>query len=538
MSNQPTTYGELSPTLVSSATQNGSFGAESGRSSGPAPATKMSTGPQKKKSSKVTQLGDFKLKKKLGQGGMGVVYMAKQVSLDRIVALKTLSKDLSKRKDFVERFVREARSMAKLDHENVVKVYAVDCHRGIHFAAIEYVDGRSAQDWLDHLGKLDVGDALNITLGAATGLSAAHEREMVHRDIKPDNILITSKGVTKVADFGLAKALDEDNSMTQSGAGLGTPLYMAPEQARSAKHVDHRSDIYALGATLYHMLTGELPFMADSALELILKKEEGKFPAARQLNPEVPERLSLMIEKMMAKDPAHRYDSCDEIIADLSSLSLATFALSFIDGAQPALPAAARAGAQTMVAPTTTPAKAAQSVLAATTSMMDAERQSQEKRVEKVWYVQHNDEAGKKTLSKMSTAQVLQGIRKGIVDAKSRAKLNPDHDWTPIAQFDDFTAAVEKSIIKKRTKAKQHSMVDLYKQVDKAERNRHRWRFVRNMKDALIGYTALIGYLILVAIVGAVLFLYSQDLMAWGSQKLQDFGLGAGEAAPKEPGGE
>ena len=287
---------------------------------------------------KVTQLGDFKLKKKLGEGGMGIVYLAQQVSLDRPVALKTLSRELSKREDFVKRFIREARSMARLDHPNVVRVYAVDSHKGIHYAAIEYIDGRSAQDWLNELGSFSVGDALNVVIAAATGLKAAHDQNMVHRDIKPDNILITRKGVTKVADFGLAKARDEDNSMTQSGAGLGTPLYMAPEQARSAKHVDQRSDIYALGATLYHMLTGKLPFLGETALELILAKEKGSFVPARTINPAIPERLSLVIEKMLAKEAKHRYKSCDEVLAELTSLNLANPVISFIDGAEPALP--------------------------------------------------------------------------------------------------------------------------------------------------------------------------------------------------------
>ena len=240
----------------------------------------MSEKPRKKTSSgkkTVKQLGDFELKKKLGKGGMGEVYLARQVSLDRLVALKTLSRELSKKEDFVARFQREARSMAKIDHVNVVKVYAVDSVKGIHFAAIEYIDGKSVQDWLDHLETFSVGDAVHIALISAEALRHAHDQNMVHRDIKPDNILLTSKGVVKVADFGLAKALDEDVSMTQSGTGLGTPLYMAPEQARSAKTVDQRSDIYALGATLYHMLTGKLPFSGDTALELIIAKETGKY---------------------------------------------------------------------------------------------------------------------------------------------------------------------------------------------------------------------------------------------------------------------
>lgn len=471
---------------------------------------------QKKK--KVSQLGDFKLQKKLGQGGMGVVYLARQISLDRTVALKTLSKELSKRDDFVKRFIREARSMAKLDHPNVVKVYAVDSHRGVHFAAIEYIDGKSAQDWLDHLGRFSVGDAINIILAAATGLKAAHDQGMVHRDIKPDNILITKTGVSKVADFGLAKAQDEDNSMTQSGAGLGTPLYMAPEQARSAKHVDHRTDIYALGATLYHMVTGELPFNADSALELILAKENGKFTPAKVHNTEVPDRLNLMIDKMLAKDAEHRYKDCAAIIQDLASLKIANAALSFIDGAQPALPVAAQAGAVTMVA-STAAAATTRAGLGATSSKLDAERRDAGKRTEKVWYVQHNDDRGKKTLSKMSTAQVLQAIKKGVVDAKSRAKLNADEDWTPVAQYTEFTEAIEKSIVKSRAREKAHSMKNLYKQIDRAERNRHRWRFLRNMKDAFIGYTGFILYLVVIAAIIAALVLYGRDMLDWAADK-------------------
>ena len=537
MSN-PTTKKEFAETKISSDTNPDEV-----PPSRPAPPTKevrqkkMSSGSNKAGAKKkVTQLGDFKLKKKLGQGGMGVVYLAKQISLDRVVALKTLSKQFAKRETFVKRFVREARSMAKLDHQNVVKVYAVDCQQGIYFAAIEYIDGKSAQDWLDHLGRISVPDALNIVLAAATGLQAAHDQEIIHRDIKPDNILITSKGVTKVADFGLAKALDEeDQSMTQTGAGLGTPLYMAPEQARSAKYVDLRSDIYALGATLYHMVTGEVPFMAESALELILKKEDGKFTPARAVNSEVPERLSLIIEKMLAKDPDHRHKTCNEVIADLSALGQANFALSFIDGAKPNLPTAARAGAQTMVA-THGPGQGRTVNAALMTSRVDAQRQETKKRVEKVWFVQHKDERGKKTLTKMSTAQVLQNIRKGVVDARSRAKTNPDHEWTPIAQFAEFEAAIEKSIVKSQAKQKQHSMVDLYKQVDKAEKRRHTWRFLRNFKEAIFGYTTLLLYLLGIAIVIGIGVLYSGDVMQWAGDKMRQMGLGdvIGPANPGE----
>ena len=208
----------------------------------------------------LTQLGDFKIVKKLGQGGMGEVYLAHQISLDRDVALKVMAKQFSSQETFVKRFKREAQTMAKLDHPHIVRGYAVGEDQGLLFLAMELIKGKSMQDWMEKLGKLSVGDALHVTLIVADALKHAHEINMIHRDIKPDNILVTDKGLVKVSDMGLAKAMDEDMSMTQSGTGLGTPYYMPPEQARNAKHVDHRSDIYALGCTLYHFVSGKLPF--------------------------------------------------------------------------------------------------------------------------------------------------------------------------------------------------------------------------------------------------------------------------------------
>lgn len=147
-----------------------------------------------KPSNKVTQLGDFALQRELGQGGMGKVFLARQVSLDRLVAVKTLSRELSKKEGFIARFEREARSMAKIDHPNVLKIYAVDSAHGIHFAAIEYVDGQSLQKWLDQLGRLAVGDAVHLAIRCAEALRYAHAENMIHRDIKPDNILLTEEG--------------------------------------------------------------------------------------------------------------------------------------------------------------------------------------------------------------------------------------------------------------------------------------------------------------------------------------------------------
>ncbi|HLQ43727.1 MAG TPA: serine/threonine-protein kinase, partial [Planctomycetaceae bacterium] len=278
-------------------------------------------------------LGDFELQKKLGQGGMGEVFLARQISLDRPVALKLLSKEMAKKPGFVERFIREAKSMAKLDHPNAVKAYAADSTSGQHFVAIEFIDGPSMQKWMDELGKLSVGDAVHIVLRCADALRVAHGYNMIHRDIKPDNILVTKKGIIKVADFGLAKVIDdEDMSMTQTGTGLGTPLYMAPEQARDAKSADCRTDIYALGITLYYFVTGKLPFGGDTVVKLIMAKEAGKYDNARKFNREIPEKLDLIIDKMIQKDKNYRYANCDELIKDLDALGLEHQSLSFISG--------------------------------------------------------------------------------------------------------------------------------------------------------------------------------------------------------------
>ena len=253
-----------------------------------------------------TSLRDFRLIKKLGEGGMGKVYKAQQISLDRVVAVKVPFKHLAKDASFVQRFYREARIMARLDHPHILRCFSVGEESGWHYLAMEFIDGASMQNWLEKLGKLSIRDALHVALATAHALQHAHEQDMIHRDIKPDNILVTNKGVVKVADMGLAKVLTDDLSLSRTGTGAGTPHYMAPEQARDAKHVDNRCDIYALGCMLYCFLGGKPPFSAETYMELILAKEKGKYPPIRRLNPEVPERLELMIDKAIANKPEVR----------------------------------------------------------------------------------------------------------------------------------------------------------------------------------------------------------------------------------------
>lgn len=472
--------------------------------------------PAKKK--KTVQLGDFKLLKKLGQGGMGEVYLASQVSLDRQVALKILSKEMAKKPGFVERFVREARAMARIDHPNAVKVYAADSDKGLHYVGIEYIDGQSMQDWIDQLGTLNVGDALNVTLACADALQHAHELNLIHRDIKPDNILVTKKGVVKVADFGLAKALDdEDMSMTQSGTGLGTPLYMPPEQARDAKNVDHRTDIYALGCTLYYFLTGKLPFTGDSVLKLIVAKEKGQYPAARSLNSKVPEKLSLMIDKMIQKDPKHRYSSCAEIINDLDQLGLESESLSFVGDTGNGTTSRASRGRQRSTVGSDSGGTSGVSLPQFRTSAEDATQKeaAAAAKDKTIWYVRYTNKKGESQVKEMNARQVQQGILSEVLDVKTQAqKKGAAGGFLPLAAHPEFQDLMKKRLAKKQQDVRGDNLKDQYAKLEKEQKRHNRWRWFKGITENVLGGFGLIIYLAIIAMVifgvywGIVNYLY------------------------------
>ncbi len=449
-------------------------------------------------------LGDFQLERMLGKGGMGEVWLAHQISLDRKAAVKLLAKHLAEKPDFVKRFYREARAMAKIDHPQAVRVYAVDEANGVHFVAMELIDGKSMQDWVDKLGKLSIGDALHVTLRCAEALAQAHSMQMIHRDIKPDNIMVTSKGAVKVADFGLAKALDdEEMSMTQSGTGLGTPYYMAPEQARNAKHVDGRCDIYALGATLYHFLTGELPFKGDSLIELIKAKDTGKFPPARKSNPQIPEKLDLILDKMLAPNPDQRFKDFGEVIRLLSGLGLASPSLSFITAADKVVVATGTPAA----APKTAPPAARSATSAGTsgaksTGGVTAAGAKTAAGTETVWFIQFKTAEGKDTIARWTTPQILQALRTGTIDAKAKLKQQANDTFAPIAQFREFEQAVQGLLIKQKADKKAGDMKALYAQIDNQEKWRKTTRKIQAIFSGALGFVSLIVYL---ALIGAVL---------------------------------
>lgn len=277
-----------------------------------------------------TTLGGFRVMEKLGDGGMGSVYRAEQVARGRQVALKVVANDVARRPGFVRRFHREARAMGRLDHPNIIHYLAAGEGGGFIYLAMELVEGGSLASWIDRLGRLAVPDAIFVVAECAKALQYAHGRRFVHRDVKPDNLLLSADGRVKLADLGLAKPADDDPDLTRTGIGIGTPMYVAPEQARDAKHADARSDLYALGGVLYHCLTGRLPFPNAAILDVIAAKEKGVFLPASRVNPAVPAALDLVLFRLLARWPEHRYQSCDELLAGLSELGLGGDRLSFL----------------------------------------------------------------------------------------------------------------------------------------------------------------------------------------------------------------
>jgi serine/threonine-protein kinase len=265
-------------------------------------------------------LGDFQVDRLLGRGGMGEVYLATQISLNRPVALKVLRPDFLTKGAYLSRFNAEATAIAKLNHPCIVHVYAIGNVDQIHFIAMEYVEGTNLRDYIRKKGALDLPLALSIMRQTGQAIGAAGEQGLIHRDVKPENILITRRGRVKVADFGLCRDLEGKNlHLTQSGVTLGTPLYMSPEQVQGHP-IDHRSDLYSLGVTFYHMLAGEPPFQAESAVALALKHVR-EIPRSLLVHrPDLPIEVDRLVMKLLAKDLSDRYQSAAEMLADLAGI--------------------------------------------------------------------------------------------------------------------------------------------------------------------------------------------------------------------------
>jgi serine/threonine protein kinase len=259
-------------------------------------------------------IGNYELISELGEGGMGIVYKARQVSLDRIVALKVLLPNLSRKDRFVQRFMREAKNAATLDHPNIITIYEVGEHDGSYYFSMTYVEGEDL-DQLVEGGPLSVDDASAIALQVAGGLAHAHQRGVVHRDIKPANIILDTSGRAVITDFGIARAAWEER-MTSTGMAVGTVEYMSPEQFKGGD-VDERSDIYALAAMYYTLLTGVSPFPGATTQEVMYKKFKEAPTPPTEVNPALPVWVNHVIARAMADDPADRYPTADDFARDI-----------------------------------------------------------------------------------------------------------------------------------------------------------------------------------------------------------------------------
>ncbi len=366
-------------------------------------------------------MGGYRILRRLGEGGMGAVYLGYDLARQQHVAVKVLSDQFSGQSAMVDRFTREGRSGALLDHPNIVRSFEVGCDRvsGKHFLVLEFVDGLSVQALLEQQGRLPVGDAVHIALDVARALEHAHSRNIVHRDIKPANILLTRNGVAKLADLGLAKQTDEVSHLTVTRQAFGTTAYMPYEQAINARFADARSDIYALGATLYQLVTGRVPFPGDNHLEVVEKKRLGYFVAASVAHAQVPTSLDPILARMLARDPRERYPTATELLIDLERSRLVASLPTFVDS-DTALTAA---GSDPAIA--NEPTRLALDV----PPPVEADDR---------WTVRYANGAGRIRQERATTDQVSAWLRAGVLPPDTLAARPPLDVFGPINSYSEF----------------------------------------------------------------------------------------------------
>jgi serine/threonine protein kinase len=375
-----------------------------------------------------TQIGPYRILRRLGQGGMGAVYLAFDSAKNRQVAVKVLAAEQAPKQNILRRFQLEGQNGALLGHPNIVRTYDMgqESGAGLHYIVLEFVDGPSAHELLDRAGKLQVGDALHIILDIARALEHAHKNQIIHRDIKPANILLTASGLAKLSDLGLAKRRDDSANLTHATQGIGTPYYMPYEQAMNAKKADERSDIYALGATLFHLLTGQVPFTGDTPLEIVEQKGLGVFPPANTLNPEVPGKLESILTRMLARDPENRYQTVSEVIVDLERSQLAAVIPSFVS-VDSALQD------PVVVQRLMSPIEATQPDLQMQQALADKEAKSQQP-----WFLRYQDRRGTLCKSKATTAEILDRLHKRTIPTHAEAARSAQGKFKPLAKWPEF----------------------------------------------------------------------------------------------------
>jgi len=267
------------------------------------------------------QIPGYQILERVGKGAMATVYKARQISLDRIVAVKVLPRRYSENAEFVDRFYREGKAAAKLNHPNIVQAIDVGEAGGFHYFVMEYVDGHTVHDVLADNRRYSEAEALDIIIHIADALAHSHTRGLVHRDVKPKNIMITRDGTAKLADMGLAREVSDTRlARSEAGRAYGTPYYIAPEQIRGEVDIDFRADIYSLGATFYHMVTGRVAFDAPSPTAVMLKHLREQLTPPDHINPELSVGSAEIIEVMMAKNRGDRYQATQDLLEDLQAV--------------------------------------------------------------------------------------------------------------------------------------------------------------------------------------------------------------------------
>ncbi len=266
------------------------------------------------------RLGNYEIIGKIGDGGLGTVYKARQISMNREVALKVLHKKWLNDEEFKKRFFLEARLAGRLSHQNLIQVFDVGKDRGLLYFSMEFVDGETVEDMIERDGPLEVSKAIDITMQVLRAIAYIKKHDIVHRDIKPGNIMLTRGGVAKLGDFGFVKHKLEAAIATE-GEVLGTPDYISPEQAMGKENIDWRSDQYSLGCSLYHMLTGKPPY-EGSGSAVMRQHIKADLPDPRTINPKIPDSVCHILERMLAKDPNDRYQSEAELFEDLELVKM------------------------------------------------------------------------------------------------------------------------------------------------------------------------------------------------------------------------
>lgn len=341
------------------------------------------------------EITGYDVLEKVAEGGMGTVYKARRREDGLIVAIKIIASSAARNAILLQRFKREFNVARQIDHPNVVKAIEFCETPPNPFLVMEFVDGESLGTRIEREGKIPEDEAKRIMVQVCQGLHRAHKQGIIHRDIKPDNILLTRDGVAKITDLGLVKDAEEEMNLTRTGRGLGTPHFMAPEQFRNAKNADVRCDVYSLGATLYMMVTGQMPFDGCSPLDAYMKKMNNEYTPPRDLEPSLSERIDWAIRRAMHVDPGMRPASCREFVEDLTGQSIRA----------PSMPA-------TQV-------------------------------VADIWYLAYRDEFGTLHTVKGSTPNIRRAYREGLLgDASNiracRSKQGPFQPLQAFAEFRDL----------------------------------------------------------------------------------------------------